>query len=65
MSASQLSNAVVRQIAKQMAGVAGFEPANTGVKVLCLTAWRHPTVKNNGVSSGIRTHGLQGHNLAL
>ena len=23
-------------------GVAGFEPANVGVKVLCLTAWRYP-----------------------
>ncbi len=23
-------------------GIAGFEPANTGVKVLCLTAWRYP-----------------------
>ena len=22
------------------AGLAGFEPANAGVKVLCLTAWR-------------------------
>ena len=26
-----------------MAGVAGFEPTNAGVKVPCLTAWRHPT----------------------
>ena len=25
-----------------MAGVAGFEPANAGVRVPCLTAWRHP-----------------------
>ena len=25
-----------------MAGMAGFEPTHTGVKVLCLTAWRHP-----------------------
>ena len=25
-----------------MAGVAGFEPTNAGVKVPCLTAWRHP-----------------------
>lgn len=23
-------------------GVVGFEPTNTGVKVLCLAAWRHP-----------------------
>ena len=27
-----------------MAGVAGFEPTNAGVKVPCLTAWRHPIV---------------------
>ena len=25
-----------------MAGMAGFEPANEGVKVPCLTAWLHP-----------------------
>ena len=25
-----------------MAGVAGFEPTNAGVKVPCLTAWLHP-----------------------
>ena len=28
-----------------LAGVAGFEPANTAVKVLCLTTWRHPIIK--------------------
>ncbi len=28
-----------------MAGVAGFEPTHARVKVWCLTAWRHPTVK--------------------
>ena len=28
-----------------MAGMAGFEPANDGVKVHCLTAWRHPNIK--------------------
>ena len=27
-----------------MAGVAGFEPANAGVKVRCLTAWLHPNI---------------------
>ena len=27
-----------------MAGVAGFEPTNDGVRVRCLTAWRHPWV---------------------
>ena len=25
-----------------MAGVAGFEPVNAGIKILCLTAWRYP-----------------------
>ncbi len=29
-----------------LAGMAGFEPTNTRVKVWCLTAWRHPTVLN-------------------
>ena len=28
-----------------MAEVAGFGPANAGVKVLCLTAWRHPNIR--------------------
>src|SRR5690554_1330472 len=27
-----------------MAGVAGFEPAHAGVRVPCLTAWRHPSM---------------------
>ena len=56
-----------------MAGVAGFEPTNAGVKVPCLTAWRHPNIAftrlpvttNSGVSGGIRTHDLQSHNLAF
>ena len=38
-----------------MAGVAGFEPTHNGVKVRCLTAWRHP--KKNGRNSKIRTCG--------
>ena len=56
-----------------MAGMAGFEPTHAGVKVLCLTAWRHPHVivrtpgykkRNwNGVGEGIRTLDLQSHNL--
>ena len=25
-----------------MAGVAGFEPTNDGIKNRCLTTWRHP-----------------------
>ena len=28
-----------------MAGVVGFEPTHTAVKVLCLTTWRHPIIK--------------------
>ena len=27
-----------------LAGYAGFEPANAGVKVLCLTPWRIPNI---------------------
>ena len=27
-----------------MAGVAGFEPANDGIKTRCLAAWRHPNL---------------------
>jgi hypothetical protein len=29
-----------------LAGTAGFEPANAGVKVRCLTAWRRPNITN-------------------
>ena len=46
-----------------MAGIAGFEPTNTAVKVRCLTAWRYPSI--NGVNDGTRTHDNQNHNLAL
>lgn len=28
-----------------MVGVAGFEPANDGVKVRCLTAWLYPNMQ--------------------
>ena len=28
-----------------MAGMAGLEPADAGVKVPCLTTWRHPSVR--------------------
>ena len=28
-----------------LAGVDGFEPSDAGVKVLCLTTWRHPNIK--------------------
>tara|TARA_B100001250_G_scaffold378206_1_gene367868 strand:+ start:224 stop:400 length:177 start_codon:yes stop_codon:yes gene_type:complete len=27
---------------KKLAGAAGFEPANAGIKSRCLTAWRRP-----------------------
>ena len=27
-----------------LAGVAGFEPTDDGIKIRCLTAWRHPYV---------------------
>ena len=46
--------------------MAGFEPTNAGVKVLCLNQLGDiPSYKNNGVDSRIRTDGLQSHNLAL
>jgi predicted NodU family carbamoyl transferase len=32
------------QYYKSITGVAGFEPANGGVKVHSLTAWRHPRI---------------------
>ena len=28
-----------------VAGVAGFEPTNAGIKIPCLTAWRHPNIE--------------------
>ncbi len=27
---------------EKMAGVAGFEPTNAGIKTQCLATWRHP-----------------------
>ena len=30
-----------------MVGMTGFEPTNIAVKVLCLTAWRHPNIYKN------------------
>jgi integrase len=32
---------------EDMAGVAGFEPTNGGIKTRCLTTWRHPNTKNS------------------
>ena len=38
---SRLSNPVN----EYLAGTAGFEPANVGVKGRCLTAWRRPCIR--------------------
>ena len=52
-----------------MAGVAGLEPTDDGVKVRCLTAWLYPIVyllyyyqKKLASPQGFepRTHGLEG-----
>ncbi len=48
-----------------LAGVAGFEPTNAGIKIPCLTAWRHPNAKKYGAGDKFRTCYLQSHNLAL
>ncbi len=34
-----------------LAGMAGLEPANAGVKVPCLTAWLHPCIEDFGKRS--------------
>ncbi len=36
------SEILIRSSKEKMAGVAGFEPTNDGIKTRCLTAWRHP-----------------------
>ena len=53
-----------------MAGVAGFEPTNARIKIVCLTAWRYPyasafvglSISPNAVFTGwggrIRTYGM-------
>ena len=38
---------------KNLAGMAGLEPANEGVKVPCLTAWLHPYWEER---AGIKSH---------
>ena len=61
-----------------MAGMAGLEPADVGVKVPCLTTWRHPCVEKErgtgitpnpssscGVGNGTRTHDTRNHNPVL
>ena len=35
----------IHKIVHKLAGVAGFEPTNDGVRVRCLTAWRHPNIQ--------------------
>ena len=50
-------NAAISRIFDQLAGMAGFEPANDGVKVRCLTAWLHPYGKKV-VKKGIDTDSL-------
>ena len=47
-----------------MAGVAGFEPTNAGIKIRCLNHLATPQC-NSGAGDENRTHDLQGHNLAL
>ena len=36
-----------------LAGVARFELTNAGIKIQCLTAWRHPNKKFMGRATGI------------
>ncbi len=62
-----------------MAGMAGLEPANAGVKVPCLTTWLHPKMGGGakgrsgrsgpqpryGVGNGARTHDTRNHNPVL
>src|SRR6185312_12939194 len=40
------------RIYKEMAGLAGFEPTNDGVKVRCLTAWLYPNIVNSFYLAG-------------
>ena len=62
-----------------VAGMAGLEPANAGVKVPCLTTWLHPNMGREaragadapalshkyGVGNGARTHDTRNHNPVL
>lgn len=47
-----------RSLLLAVAGMAGFEPANIGVKVLCLTSWRHPKMYLFAFCSSIITRFL-------
>ena len=48
-----------------LAGVLGFEPRNVGVRVPCLTAWRHPTTNNNHKQMVVRLEGFEPPTSAL
>lgn len=37
---SKIKNPLVAGL--KLDGVAGIEPANVGIKIRCLTTWRHP-----------------------
>ena len=65
-------------IRKGVAGMAGLEPADEGVKVPCLTTWLHPCVEKSirdwdrsqsliisGVGKGTRTLDTRNHNPVL
>ena len=41
-----------------MAGMAGLEPANEGVKVPCLTTWLHPCVRKEKAWAGAEAPAL-------
>ena len=43
-----------------MAGVAGFEPTNGGIKTRCLTAWLYPKNVVSPLGFEPKTHGLEG-----
>ena len=43
-----------------MAGVAGFEPTNGGIKTRCLTAWLYPNKVVSPEGFEPPTHGLEG-----
>ena len=50
-----------------MAGMAGLEPANEGVKVPCLTTWLHPCVRRQkeGPEPLLRPFSLMGWEMGL
>ena len=46
------------ELREYMAGVAGFEPANAGIKTRCLAAWRHPNKLVDSVEQCLMNRGL-------